>query len=263
MNVKSISNYLKKPLPRWRFALLSLAALALFLAVALALGLSVGLKPALIFFGPIFVFIIIYAYSLLSRRISDAGFLGAPLGLLGLIVIGILFGFGKIGFGIILLFLLFCFCCAIPTNKTMRSTETNDSGMYKMVAYVVIAPTALILLVMFVARILGSDHVDPTDTLGTVAMVQAEDEAAETIVASAEFKSPANLYASACAACHTSGVAGAPMLGDAAVWANRTSVGLATLVTNAINGKGVMPARGGSTLSDDEIELAVKYLTGL
>jgi len=35
------------------------------------------------------------------------------------------------------------------------------------------------------------------------------------------------------------------------------------LVASAIAGKGAMPARGGSNLSDEEVERAVKHLTGL
>jgi cytochrome c5 len=52
-------------------------------------------------------------------------------------------------------------------------------------------------------------------------------------------------------------------LGDADAWAARNGAGLEALVASVINGKGAMPARGASTLSDDEIAEVVKYLTGL
>ncbi|MEC4723622.1 c-type cytochrome [Noviherbaspirillum sp. CPCC 100848] len=69
------------------------------------------------------------------------------------------------------------------------------------------------------------------------------------------------VYKAACAACHTTGAAGAPKLGDAAGWSQRISQGQATLVSNAINGIRAMPAKGGNPdLDDIEVERAVVYL---
>ena len=64
----------------------------------------------------------------------------------------------------------------------------------------------------------------------------------------------------ACAACHISGAAGAPKLDDEAAWAERREAGLDALVSSVINGKGAMPARGGSAYSDEEIKLAVQHI---
>lgn len=62
----------------------------------------------------------------------------------------------------------------------------------------------------------------------------------------------------ACAACHATGAAGAPMLGDTAAWEPRAAKGLDTLLQNSINGIGAMPPRGGHmNLSDDEVRKAV------
>ncbi len=74
-------------------------------------------------------------------------------------------------------------------------------------------------------------------------------------------KAPADLVEMACAACHTAGVAGAPKTGDKAAWEARLGErGMDGLVASVINGRGGMPARGGSALSDDEIAEAVKWL---
>ena len=68
-------------------------------------------------------------------------------------------------------------------------------------------------------------------------------------------------YDSTCAACHTSGVAGAPKLGDKAAWAPRLATGAAALNASAINGKGIMPPKGGNkALPDADIIAAVDYL---
>jgi cytochrome c5 len=61
--------------------------------------------------------------------------------------------------------------------------------------------------------------------------------------------------------CHTSGVAGAPVIGKNNEWEQRIAKGIKLLYLNAINGIGVMPAKGGATnLSDDNIKAAVDYI---
>ena len=69
-------------------------------------------------------------------------------------------------------------------------------------------------------------------------------------------------YNAACLACHTTGVANAPKLGDAAAWGTRAQQGLEALYTSGIKGKGqLMPAKGGNaTLSDDAVKAAVRYM---
>ena len=77
----------------------------------------------------------------------------------------------------------------------------------------------------------------------------------------------AQVYNSACLACHAAGVGGAPVAGDAAIWAPRIAQGVAVLKQHAIEGytgsSGYMPAKGGRTdLSDAEIADAVDYMVG-
>lgn len=71
-------------------------------------------------------------------------------------------------------------------------------------------------------------------------------------------------YKTACFACHDSGVAGSPKLGDTENWAPRIEQGMDTLYKHAIEGyqgeKGYMPPRGGSTLSDEAIKAVVDYM---
>ncbi|WP_374492579.1 cytochrome c5 family protein [Brachymonas sp.] len=73
------------------------------------------------------------------------------------------------------------------------------------------------------------------------------------------------LYKSTCSVCHATGVAGAPKFGDKADWGPRIAQGDAVLFKHALEGfqgqKGVMPPKGGSTASDDEVKSAVKYMT--
>ncbi|TDJ28282.1 MAG: cytochrome c5 family protein [Gammaproteobacteria bacterium] len=74
--------------------------------------------------------------------------------------------------------------------------------------------------------------------------------------------SPEQLYQGACQACHASGVAGAPKVGDSAAWKSRLANGIDSLVTSAINGKGAMPPNGGSTYSEDQIRSVIEYILG-
>lgn len=64
-----------------------------------------------------------------------------------------------------------------------------------------------------------------------------------------------------CAACHTTGAAGAPKIGDKSAWAKRIGEGLDQLMKTSIAGKGAMPPRGGAaSLSDAEMARAVVYM---
>ena len=75
----------------------------------------------------------------------------------------------------------------------------------------------------------------------------------------------AQVYDLSCAACHSSGIAGAPKLGDQVQWKTRLAKGTPVLYVNALNGvsssAGVMPAKGGNaSLSDTEVKAAVDYI---
>lgn len=70
-----------------------------------------------------------------------------------------------------------------------------------------------------------------------------------------------SIYASNCGACHNVGVAGAPKMGDVAVWVDRLTKGIETVYANAINGIGAMPAKGTCMdCSDDEIIATIDYM---
>lgn len=73
------------------------------------------------------------------------------------------------------------------------------------------------------------------------------------------------IYNNACAACHVSGVAGAPKL-EKAAWEARLEQGMDILIQHAIDGftgeAGMMPARGGNAaLTDEQIKVTVEFMT--
>lgn len=75
-------------------------------------------------------------------------------------------------------------------------------------------------------------------------------------------RSGKEIYDSACVACHTSGVLGAPKLQNAADWQPRLDEkGFDQVWKNAINGINAMPAMGTcSSCSDDDIKAAIDYM---
>lgn len=77
-------------------------------------------------------------------------------------------------------------------------------------------------------------------------------------------KDGATVYNSVCGACHGTGAAGAPKVGDKAAWGPRMAQGKEGLYKSALNGKNAMPPRGGaSDLSDAEVKAAVDHILGL
>lgn len=71
-----------------------------------------------------------------------------------------------------------------------------------------------------------------------------------------------DVFGKVCTVCHSTGLAGAPRLGNGDDWAPRLAGGTAKLYQNALNGtpKG-MPAKGGdASLSDAEVKATVDYM---
>lgn len=72
----------------------------------------------------------------------------------------------------------------------------------------------------------------------------------------------AAVYAATCAACHDSGMAGAPKTGDNGAWGARFAQGYDTLIKHAIEGLRAMPAKGGNPdLDDIEVARAVVFMS--
>lgn len=68
------------------------------------------------------------------------------------------------------------------------------------------------------------------------------------------------LYKQTCFACHATGAANAPKVGDKAAWAPRIKQGMPALLQSALKGKGAMPPKGGSTAPDAQVQAAIEYM---
>ena len=76
-------------------------------------------------------------------------------------------------------------------------------------------------------------------------------------------RSGEDVYNAACMACHATGAAGAPVLGDVAAWADRIAKGTEALNSSGINGlpgTGMIAKGGCMACSDEEVMAAVDYM---
>jgi cytochrome c5 len=95
--------------------------------------------------------------------------------------------------------------------------------------------------------------------IGNLCMTGDDCAAAPVLVASGP-RTGEEVY-NTCAACHSTGAAGAPKFGDVAAWAPRIAQGAETLYTHSIQGFKGMPAKGlCGNCSDDEIKAAVDHI---
>jgi len=145
----------------------------------------------------------------------------------------------------------------------------TDSGMVKTMGWVMGIIAVLAIIIGIFANMLAGDsgagdpavmRNDLMQRIQPVAGVRTVAEGTAVAAVASAPKSGEELVNGACAACHAAGIAGAPKLDDDAAWASRRELGLEALVASVINGKGSMPARGGSSYSDDEITAAVKHM---
>jgi cytochrome c5 len=160
-----------------------------------------------------------------------------------------------------------------------------DDVFLREFGIILLALTAFTLTVFFAARAIGGssfekaqnspqailDRIQPFGQVrvgksdGVVAAAAtaatATAPAAEPTAAAAAGQGGEAVYSKACIACHSTGVAGAPKVGDKAAWEPRLAQGMDTLMSTALKGKGAMPPKGGhASLSDAEIKSAIEYM---
>ena len=101
----------------------------------------------------------------------------------------------------------------------------------------------------------------PAEQAAAPAAAAPAEQAAAPAAAPAAGVDGEKVYKSVCFACHDSGVANSPKLGDKAAWGPRLATGKDALYNSALHGKNAMPAKGGNpALSDDEVKAAVDFM---
>ena len=99
--------------------------------------------------------------------------------------------------------------------------------------------------------------------VGEVCLAGDSDCGGPAVAANAGPRSGEDVYNAACMACHATGAAGAPILGDVAAWADRIAKGIDTLHDSGINGltgTGMIAKGGCMNCSDEEVIAAVDFM---
>lgn len=97
--------------------------------------------------------------------------------------------------------------------------------------------------------------------VGQVNVGTAPAPSAAAPTAAAGPRSGEDVFHAHCAACHATGVAGAPKVGDSAAWGTRAAQGIDTLLTHATNGLNAMPPKGTcAECSSEELKNAIEYM---
>jgi cytochrome c5 len=167
------------------------------------------------------------------------------------------------------LFILSVSSRQVETEKgNTMSEELKDSDVMKMLLIVVGALIGFFVLIIIIAQLVSG----PSTKMGVDKMVEAatierikpfgeSNIGAVPVAAASSAVDGKGTYISACFACHGTGAAGAPKVGDKAAWKKRIAQGMSTLNDHAINGFKGMPAKGGNgSLSDAAVEAAVEYM---
>jgi cytochrome c5 len=117
-------------------------------------------------------------------------------------------------------------------------------------------------IVMLVHLVVNKPHADPGALSAEAVAARIKPVGTVEIGAPevAGAKGGEEIVKEVCAACHVPGLANAPKVGDKAAWAPRLKEGLNGLLAAVIKGKGAMPPRAGTSLTDEELARAVVFI---
>jgi len=134
--------------------------------------------------------------------------------------------------------------------------ETIRGFIYLVVATIATVTIAIIAAISLTHRQEVVDEEAVNQRILPVAQVSI---AAASGGAGAE-RTGEQLYQTTCIACHGTGAAGAPKIGDHAAWGPRLKLGLSGLLKSATMGKNAMPPKGGSDATETELARAIVYM---
>lgn len=110
------------------------------------------------------------------------------------------------------------------------------------------------------------DRITPVGSVCQVGEDCANAPGVEAVASSGEPRSGEAIFNQYCTACHTSGLLGAPKIGDLAEWQvkQKEAGGFSKMLNNAMSGIKSMPPKGTCmNCSDEEISAAIEYMSGL
>jgi cytochrome c5 len=150
----------------------------------------------------------------------------------------------------------------------------EDKSFFRSFIGVLVALVVVAFMFYFIADIVTSDlemggdareariedNIEPVGQVNVGSAPAATDSETETAAAAAP-RSGDVVYNASCLACHSAGVAGAPIVGDQAAWVDRAAKGIDGLLATAISGINAMPPKGTcADCSDEELKAAIEYM---
>lgn len=164
----------------------------------------------------------------------------------------------------------------------MSKSESSDTQFFNSFSLVIGLLAAFAIVLFAFASSVGESHQGKAvlqeplrladvhkniEPIAHVAIAGKDNSALAALSAPAGAAPAANVpttaeqaFTQVCSACHSTGVNGAPKMGDHAAWGPRLAQGKETLYKDAIAGKGNMPAKGGTTWPDATIRMTVDYM---
>ena len=142
----------------------------------------------------------------------------------------------------------------------------EDNVIVRNLTSVMVGLFVLMLLIIVTARSVtaADDKMDPRVEAGInerIAPVGKVRTGKIEVAAAPSGKVDAkSAFQSSCFACHGTGAAGAPKLGDKGAWKARIAQGKSTLYGHALKGFKGMPPKGGSSLDDATVKAIVDYM---
>lgn len=163
-------------------------------------------------------------------------------------------------------------------------SQDHDKQFFNTFGIVIAILVAITIVILIIANGIAAKNVDadnsrnpyaqaqvveriqpPAQVAVTGAAMGGDASGAAVAVAASDSDVGQRTYQQACFACHGTGAAGAPRVGDVADWAARSEQGREILIRHSIEGymgsKGYMPPKGGQTqLSDEAVIAAIDYM---
>ncbi len=150
-------------------------------------------------------------------------------------------------------------------NEHESAIKTPKQLVAAVVGFFAVTIFGIILLVIFVTTTkltgAGTDSQTPEAIATRIRPVADEGYALKDASAPKVLMAGEAVFTANCAACHSTGAAGAPKVGDNAAWGARIAQGAELLFKHAVDGIRAMPAKGGNPdLDDVEVARAVVYM---
>lgn len=156
-------------------------------------------------------------------------------------------------------------------RETVAAGESSHDEVMRvnLIKKMLIAPVTVMALWAVTAQATTDDAIaERLKPVGQVCVQGEECKGVEAVASAAGggAKTPDDVIAAHCGACHSTGVLGAPKIGDTADWKKRADEqgGLDGLLAKAISGINAMPPKGTcADCTDDELKATIQKMSGL